>query len=219
MVSVQYLLDHHYRIWKSGSDRRGKNQLRLTDGAHRYHRKKSRRKPTSDLNKALADGALRTSPKKKSSPGHLSRCFLTADSHWLGTRACAVPAISLSLPIDVLGISLQRVPHVEAWRVGCHLSSPPRHSTGVPNDTVCMCVELVTGVLFPSLILAILTVNIFSKNLQDRKYGGSSPLFFRVHSYTKIGPSSPRWEGFSPRCITVNNPQDWNEVVPLDASL
>ncbi|GFT57298.1 hypothetical protein TNCV_125841 [Trichonephila clavipes] len=40
-------------------------------------------------------GALRTSPKKKSSPGHLSRCFLTADSHWLGTRACAVPAISL----------------------------------------------------------------------------------------------------------------------------
>ncbi|GFV83351.1 uncharacterized protein TNCV_4489671 [Trichonephila clavipes] len=33
------------------------------------------------------------------------------------------------------GISLQRVPHVEAWRVGCHLSSPPRHSTGVPNDT------------------------------------------------------------------------------------
>ncbi|GFX51409.1 histone-lysine N-methyltransferase SETMAR [Trichonephila clavipes] len=43
-----------------------------------------------------------------------------------------------SLPIDVLGISLQRVPHVEAWRVGCHLSSPPRHSTGVPNDTVCI---------------------------------------------------------------------------------
>ncbi|GFU51529.1 transposable element Tcb1 transposase [Trichonephila clavipes] len=43
---------------------------------------------------------------------------------------------SLSLPIDVLGISLQRVPHVEAWRVGYHLSSPPRHSTGVPNDTV-----------------------------------------------------------------------------------
>ncbi|GFX78475.1 putative RNA-directed DNA polymerase from transposon BS [Trichonephila clavipes] len=45
---------------------------------------------------------------------------------------------SPSFPIDVLGISLQRVPHVEAWRVGCHLSSPPRHSTGVPNDTVCM---------------------------------------------------------------------------------
>ncbi|GFX25486.1 hypothetical protein TNCV_1407521 [Trichonephila clavipes] len=57
--------------------------------------KKSRRKPTSDLNKALTGGALRTSPKKKSSPGHLSRCFLTADSQWLGTRACAVPAISL----------------------------------------------------------------------------------------------------------------------------
>ncbi|GFV84840.1 hypothetical protein TNCV_4298221 [Trichonephila clavipes] len=46
---------------------------------------------------------------------------------------------SPSLPIDVLGISLQRVPHVEAWRVGCHLSSPPRHSTGVPNDTVWGC--------------------------------------------------------------------------------
>ncbi|GFV38430.1 hypothetical protein TNCV_4393111 [Trichonephila clavipes] len=43
---------------------------------------------------------------------------------------------SPSLPIDVLGISLQRVPHVEAWRVGCHFSSPPRHSTEVPNDTV-----------------------------------------------------------------------------------
>ncbi|GFX39370.1 hypothetical protein TNCV_3860931 [Trichonephila clavipes] len=42
------------------------------------------------------------------------------------------------LPNDVLGISLQRVPHVEAWRVGCHLSSPPHHSTGVPNDTVCI---------------------------------------------------------------------------------
>ncbi|GFS62628.1 hypothetical protein TNCV_3736941 [Trichonephila clavipes] len=54
---------------------------------------------------------------------------------------------SPSLPIDVLGISLQRVPHVEAWRVGCHLSSPPRHSTGVPNDTVCICVELVTVVI------------------------------------------------------------------------
>ncbi|GFX01793.1 hypothetical protein TNCV_1021961 [Trichonephila clavipes] len=50
---------------------------------------------------------------------------------------------SPSLSIDVLGISLQRVPHVEAWRVGCHLSSP-RPSTGVPNNTVCMCVELVT---------------------------------------------------------------------------
>ncbi|GFT56565.1 hypothetical protein TNCV_4056611 [Trichonephila clavipes] len=49
---------------------------------------------------------------------------------------------SPSLPIDVLGISLQPV---EAWRVGCHLSSPPRHSTGVSNDTVCMCVELVTA--------------------------------------------------------------------------
>ncbi|GFU37082.1 hypothetical protein TNCV_1554851 [Trichonephila clavipes] len=51
---------------------------------------------------------------------------------------------SPSLSIDVLGISLRRVPHVEAWRVGCHLSSPPGHSTGVPNDTICMCLELVT---------------------------------------------------------------------------
>ncbi|GFT56588.1 ATP-dependent DNA helicase [Trichonephila clavipes] len=57
--------------------------------------KKSRRKPISDLNKALTGGALSTSQKKKSSPGHLSRCFLTADSHWLGTRACPVPVISL----------------------------------------------------------------------------------------------------------------------------
>ncbi|GFX33031.1 uncharacterized protein TNCV_3813001 [Trichonephila clavipes] len=111
---------------------------------------KSRRKTTSDLNKALTRTALRTSPKKKSSSGHFSRCFLTADSHWLGTRACAVPAISLRRCQSIfLGISLQRVPHVEAWRVGCYLSSPPRHSTGVPNDTVCMCVELVTNPLLP----------------------------------------------------------------------
>ncbi|GFV22392.1 hypothetical protein TNCV_686041, partial [Trichonephila clavipes] len=37
----------------------------------------------------------------------------------------------------------KRVPHVEAWN-GVPPGSPPRHSTGVPNDTVCMCVELVT---------------------------------------------------------------------------
>ncbi|GFV27085.1 uncharacterized protein TNCV_4853221 [Trichonephila clavipes] len=29
-----------------------------------------------------------------------------------------------------------RDPHVEAWRVGCHLSRPPRHLTEVPNHTV-----------------------------------------------------------------------------------
>ncbi|GFU05155.1 histone-lysine N-methyltransferase SETMAR [Trichonephila clavipes] len=53
---------------------------------------------------------------------------------------------SPSLPIDVLGISLQRVPHVEAWRVGCYLSSPPRHSTGVPNDTVCIITGLIKAI-------------------------------------------------------------------------
>ncbi|GFW07941.1 uncharacterized protein TNCV_3920741 [Trichonephila clavipes] len=29
-----------------------------------------------------------------------------------------------------------RDPHVEAWREGCPLSCPPRHSTEVPNHTV-----------------------------------------------------------------------------------
>ncbi|GFS73293.1 hypothetical protein TNCV_4711771 [Trichonephila clavipes] len=74
---------------------------------------------------------------------------------------------SPSLPIDVLGISLQRVPHVEAWRVGCHLNSPPRHSTGVPNDTVYMCVELVTeGSELANMVAKVtkLAANLVSKN-------------------------------------------------------
>ncbi|GFX39377.1 hypothetical protein TNCV_3861001 [Trichonephila clavipes] len=84
---------------------------------------------------------------------------------------------SPSLPIDVLGISLQRVPHIEAWRVGCHLSSPPRHSTGVPNDTVCMCVELVTNPSSLQILLSpdteeikvscpVQLVYLFHKNVQ-----------------------------------------------------
>ncbi|GFT38209.1 hypothetical protein TNCV_427891 [Trichonephila clavipes] len=84
---------------------------------------------------------------------------------------------SPSLPIDVLGISLQRVPPFEAWRVCCHLSSPPRHSTGVPNDTVCMCVELVTNpsslqiLLFPDtgetkVSCPVQLVYLFRKNVQ-----------------------------------------------------
>ncbi|GFX28518.1 hypothetical protein TNCV_1153271 [Trichonephila clavipes] len=83
---------------------------------------------------------------------------------------------SPSLPIDVLGISLQRVPYVEAWRVGCHLSSP-RHSTGVPNDTVCMCVELVTNPSSLQILLSpdtgetkvscpVQLVYLFRKNVQ-----------------------------------------------------
>ncbi|GFW83693.1 uncharacterized protein TNCV_668061 [Trichonephila clavipes] len=49
--------------------------------------------PTSDINKVLTGGAQRTSLNQ--SPGDQSRGFSTADSHWLGTRACAVLAISL----------------------------------------------------------------------------------------------------------------------------
>ncbi|GFV32000.1 uncharacterized protein TNCV_4195621 [Trichonephila clavipes] len=42
-----------------------------------------------------------------------------------------------TLPIDVQEFHCKaRDPHVEAWRVGCHLSRPPRHSTEVPNHTV-----------------------------------------------------------------------------------
>ncbi|GFT06479.1 hypothetical protein TNCV_3356111 [Trichonephila clavipes] len=42
-----------------------------------------------------------------------------------------------TLPIDVQVFHCKaRDPHVEAWRVGCHLSCPPRHSTEVPNHTV-----------------------------------------------------------------------------------
>ncbi|GFW63055.1 hypothetical protein TNCV_4454031 [Trichonephila clavipes] len=84
---------------------------------------------------------------------------------------------SPSLPIDVLGISLQRVPHVEAWRVGRHPNSPPRHSTGVPNDTVCMCVELVTNPSSLQILLSpdtgetkvscpVQLVYLFRKNVQ-----------------------------------------------------
>ncbi|GFV59290.1 hypothetical protein TNCV_2340311 [Trichonephila clavipes] len=42
-----------------------------------------------------------------------------------------------TLPIDVQVFHCKaRDPHVEAWRVECHLSCPPRHSTEVPNHTV-----------------------------------------------------------------------------------
>ncbi|GFV63535.1 hypothetical protein TNCV_4389011 [Trichonephila clavipes] len=42
-----------------------------------------------------------------------------------------------TLPIDVQVFHCKaRDPHVEAWRVGCHLSCPPRHSTEVSNHTV-----------------------------------------------------------------------------------
>ncbi|GFT06712.1 uncharacterized protein TNCV_1852391 [Trichonephila clavipes] len=77
---------------------RGKNRLRiftlrLTGGAHRYHCSRRKQKPTSDVNKTLTGGAQRTSLNQ--SPGDQSRGFSTADSLWLGTRACAVLAISL----------------------------------------------------------------------------------------------------------------------------
>ncbi|GFT77005.1 uncharacterized protein TNCV_1099041 [Trichonephila clavipes] len=42
-----------------------------------------------------------------------------------------------TLAIDVQVFHCKaRDPHVEAWRVGCHLSHPPRHLTEVPNHTV-----------------------------------------------------------------------------------
>ncbi|GFV06434.1 uncharacterized protein TNCV_2947571 [Trichonephila clavipes] len=42
-----------------------------------------------------------------------------------------------TLPIDVQVFHCKaRDPHVEAWRVGCHLSRSPRHPTEVPNHTV-----------------------------------------------------------------------------------
>ncbi|GFU26762.1 uncharacterized protein TNCV_1838201 [Trichonephila clavipes] len=42
-----------------------------------------------------------------------------------------------TLPIDVQVFHCKaRDPHVEAWRVGCHLSRPPRHPTEVPNHAV-----------------------------------------------------------------------------------
>ncbi|GFT16296.1 uncharacterized protein TNCV_3800151 [Trichonephila clavipes] len=76
----------------------GKNRLRiftlrLTGGAHRYHCSRRKQKPTSDVNKTLTGGAQRTSLNQ--SPGDQSHGFSTADSLWLGTRACAVLAISL----------------------------------------------------------------------------------------------------------------------------
>ncbi|GFU80714.1 uncharacterized protein TNCV_514411 [Trichonephila clavipes] len=45
------------------------------------------------MNKALTGGTQRTSLNQ--SQGDQSRGFSTADSQWLGTRACAVLAISL----------------------------------------------------------------------------------------------------------------------------
>ncbi|GFX78471.1 uncharacterized protein TNCV_1295371 [Trichonephila clavipes] len=156
---------------------RGKNQLRLTDGAHRYHRKRVVGSQLQILTRRLTGGAFRTSPKKKSSPGHLSRCFLTADSHWLGTRACAVSAISLRRCQSMF------------WVFHCNEfltlklgewgppRSPPRHSTGVPNDTVCMCVELVTNPSSLQILLSpdtgetkvscpVQLVYLFRKNVQ-----------------------------------------------------
>ncbi|GFV43528.1 putative DD41D transposase [Trichonephila clavipes] len=75
-------------IFKIGKNRLRIFTLRLTGGAHRYHCSRRKQKPTSDVNKALTGGAQRSS-------GDQSRGFSTADSHWLGTRACAVLAISL----------------------------------------------------------------------------------------------------------------------------
>ncbi|GFW66663.1 uncharacterized protein TNCV_1370961 [Trichonephila clavipes] len=115
---------------------RGKNRLRiftlrLTGGAHRYHCSRRKQKPTSDINKALTGGAKRTTLNQ--SPGYQSRGFSTADSHWLGTRACAVLAISLRCQsvfryfTERFEIFTFREREREAWRVGCHLSRPPRH--------------------------------------------------------------------------------------------
>ncbi|GFY28022.1 uncharacterized protein TNCV_4563741 [Trichonephila clavipes] len=70
------------------------------------------------------------------SPADQSRGFSTTESHWLGTRACAVLAISLrcqsmfryfTARLEILTLKLG---------VGCHFSRPPRHSTEVPNHTV-----------------------------------------------------------------------------------
>ncbi|GFS86896.1 uncharacterized protein TNCV_216151 [Trichonephila clavipes] len=118
----------------------GKNRLRiftlrLTGGVHRYHCSRRKQKPTPDVNKTLTGGAQRTSLNQ--SPGDHSRGFSTADSLWLGTRACAVLAISLRCQSMFRYFHCKaRDPHVEAWRVGCHLSRPPRHLTEVPNRTV-----------------------------------------------------------------------------------
>ncbi|GFY16256.1 uncharacterized protein TNCV_2349011 [Trichonephila clavipes] len=118
-------------FWLRGKNRLRIFTLRLTGGAHRYHCSRRKQKPTSDINKVLTGGAQRTSLNQ--SPGDQSRGFSTADSHWLGTRACD----QSTLPIDVQVFHCKaRDSHVEAWRVRCHLSCPPRHSTEVPNYTV-----------------------------------------------------------------------------------
>ncbi|GFW63051.1 hypothetical protein TNCV_4453991 [Trichonephila clavipes] len=124
---------------------RGKNQLRLTDGAHRYHRKRVVGSQLQILTRRSRWSSQNITGKEvvtRSSQSLLFNCRLPLAWH---SRMRSARDQSPSLPIDVLGISLQRVPHVEAWRVGHHPSSPPRHSTGVQNDTVCMCVELVTN--------------------------------------------------------------------------
>ncbi|GFX12441.1 uncharacterized protein TNCV_1697171 [Trichonephila clavipes] len=139
-AKVVFLIDSHATIsvlsTKQSFSLRGKNRLRifklrLTGGAHIYHCSRRKQKPTSNINKALTGGAQRTSLNQ--SPGDQSRGFSTADSHWLGTRACD----QSTLPIDVQVFYCKaRDSHVEAWRVGCHLSCLPRHSTEVPYHTV-----------------------------------------------------------------------------------
>ncbi|GFV41175.1 retrovirus-related Pol polyprotein from transposon RE1 [Trichonephila clavipes] len=56
----------------------------------------------------------------------------------LAWHSCIRSACDQStLPIDVQVFHCKaRDPHVEAWRVGCHLSCPPRHSTEVPNHRI-----------------------------------------------------------------------------------
>ncbi|GFX88710.1 uncharacterized protein TNCV_4636311 [Trichonephila clavipes] len=82
--------------WKSTSDMiYNTPQGMLQPGLYPYHCSRRKQKPTSDINKALTGGAQRTSLNQ--SPGDQNRGFSTADvdSHWLGTHACAVLAISL----------------------------------------------------------------------------------------------------------------------------
>ncbi|GFT38250.1 uncharacterized protein TNCV_764311 [Trichonephila clavipes] len=80
-------------FWLRGKNRLRIFTLRLTGGAYRYHCSRQKQKPTSDINKVLMGRAQRTSLNQ--SPGDESRGFSTADSHCLGSRACAVLAISL----------------------------------------------------------------------------------------------------------------------------
>ncbi|GFV74831.1 hypothetical protein TNCV_1040691 [Trichonephila clavipes] len=56
----------------------------------------------------------------------------------LAWHSCMRSACDQStLPIDVQVFHCKaRDPHVEAWRVGCHFSRPPRHLTEVPILTV-----------------------------------------------------------------------------------